>query len=124
MTWFMVNPLRSLVALKTFGLELNVKEESGDTQAPELYVNLYLKIGNLVNQIMVHMTVSICLMDDGIIMIATTRLFSFVSLSQNHLIMMNMAHRLTMVNQLIASYENNRFMGARTFCYFILPKTM
>ena len=89
MTWFMVNPLRSLVALKTFGLELNVKEESGDTQAPELYVNLYLKIGTLVNQIMVHMTVSICLMDDGIIMIATTRLFSFVSLSQNHLKMKN-----------------------------------
>ena len=83
MTWFMVNPLRSLVALKTFGLVLNVAEESGNTQAPEFYLNLYLKIGTQVNQIMVHTTVSICLMNNGIIMIATTRLFSFVSLFEN-----------------------------------------
>ena len=81
MTWPMLNPFGSLVALKTLGLVLH--KILGITQAAE--INWNLKIGTQVNQIMVHMTVSICLMDYGIIMIATTRLFSFVSLFKDHL---------------------------------------
>ena len=79
MIWSMLNPFGSLVALKTLGLVLNVI--FGITQAAEVDWNL--KIGTQVNQIMVDMTVSICLMHNGIIMIATTRLFLFASLSED-----------------------------------------
>ena len=82
-TRFILNPLGSLVALKTFGLVSNANLGVHSTQAAEVYWNT--KIGTQVNQKMTYMTVSICLMHIGIIMIATTRLFSFVSLTKDHL---------------------------------------
>ena len=82
---FMMNLMLSLEGTKRLGLVLMQKEVNGSTQIVEM--NWNFKIGTQVNQIMVHMTVSISFYPtisehkNGLISLATTNCFSFVSLS-------------------------------------------
>ena len=79
-TRFMLNPLLPLEGSILFGLVLMQKVVHGFTQAAEL--NWNLKIGTQVNQqIMGTASALIPTMDNGVMLIATSRNFLFVSLS-------------------------------------------